>query len=67
MKEYKPEQMVAINRYQNYFPTMPVGTRNDSYQRMNELIEEEKVCVCRESRTDFDAHIRAAVREWMDE
>ena len=42
MKAYKPEQMVAISRYQNYFPTLPVEIRSDIYQCMEALIEEEK-------------------------
>ena len=42
MKEYKPERMLAISRYQNYFPTLPEEIRNDIYQRMEALIEEEK-------------------------
>ena len=42
MKEYKPEQLAAVSRYQNYFPTLPVEIRNDIYQRMDTLIAEEK-------------------------
>ena len=42
MKEYKPKQMVAISRYQNYFPTLPIETQKDVYRRMEALIEEEK-------------------------
>lgn len=42
MKEYKPEQLAAISRYQNYFPTLPIEIRSDIYQRMEALIEEEK-------------------------
>ena len=42
MKRYIPEKMVAISRYQNYFPGLPAEIRNDVYQRMGELIGEEK-------------------------
>ncbi len=42
MKEYKPEEMVAISRYQNFFPTLPEDIQKDIYSRMKELLEEEK-------------------------
>ena len=42
MKAYEPTQLVAISRYQNYFPTLPAEIREDVYARMRELIEEEK-------------------------
>ena len=42
MKEYKPERMVAISRYQNYFPTLPEEIQNDIVRRMEALIAEEK-------------------------
>ncbi len=42
MKEYKPEKLVAISRYQNYFPTLPAGIQQDIYQRMDELLKEEE-------------------------
>ena len=42
MKRYIPEKMVAISRYQNYFPGLAAEIRNDVYQRMGELIGEEK-------------------------
>ncbi len=41
-QEYKPEAMVAISRYQNFFPTLSKDIQNDIYSRMNELLEEEK-------------------------
>ncbi len=34
--------MVAISRYQNYFPTLPQDIKNEIYQRMEELLKEEK-------------------------
>ncbi len=42
MKAYKPESLVAVSRYQNYFPTLPADVQKDVYARMEELIEEEK-------------------------
>ncbi len=42
MNSYKPEKLVAISRYQNYFPTLSSEIQNDTYARMNELLEEEK-------------------------
>ena len=42
MKEYRPEKLVAISRYQKYFPTLPADIRRDVYARMAELIVEEK-------------------------
>jgi hypothetical protein len=42
MKEYKPESLVAVSRYQNYFPTLTADVQKDVYARMEELIEEEK-------------------------
>ena len=42
MKAYEPRQLVAVSRYQNYFPSLPTEIREDVYARMRELIEEEK-------------------------
>ena len=42
MKEYRPEKLVAISRYQNYFPTLSKNIQSDVYARMEELIAEEK-------------------------
>ncbi len=42
MKSYIPEEMAASSRYQNYIPTLSSEIKNDIYQRMNELLEEEK-------------------------
>ena len=42
MKKYEPKQLVAISRYQNYFPSLPEESREDVYARISELIEEEK-------------------------
>lgn len=42
MRSYKPEKLVKISRYQNYLPTLPKDIQQDIYQRMNEVLEEEK-------------------------
>lgn len=42
MKKYEPKKMVAISRYQNFFPTLSEEIQNDIYDRMKQLIEEEK-------------------------
>ena len=42
MSMYTPEKLVAISRYQNYFPTLPGDIQSDVYTRINGLIEEEK-------------------------
>ncbi len=42
MKKYIPENLVAVSRYRNYFPTLDGQIRTDIYARMAELIEEEK-------------------------
>ena len=42
MKPYEPKQLVAVSRYQNYFPSLSTEIQEDVYARMAELIEEEK-------------------------
>ena len=42
MSRYAPEKLVAISRYQNYFPTLPADIQHDIYARIAGLIEEEK-------------------------
>ena len=42
MKKYEPKQMVASSRYQNYFPTLSEAIKQDVYDRMSELLVEEK-------------------------
>ncbi len=39
---YTAEKLVAVSRYQNYFPSLPAEIRQDVYSRMNELLTEEK-------------------------
>ena len=38
MNRYTPEKLVAVSRYQNYFPTLPHDIQRDIYSRMAELI-----------------------------
>lgn len=40
--KYTPEKLVAISRYQNYFPTLSVPVKKDVYSKIGELIEEEQ-------------------------
>ena len=42
MKKYEPKAMVAGSRYQNYFPTLATEIQNEIYDRMRELLVEEK-------------------------
>ena len=42
MKKYIPEKMVAISRYRNYIPGLSEEIKQDIYDRMKELIGEEK-------------------------
>lgn len=42
MKTYTPGKLVAVSRYQNYFPTLDPSIQRDVYSRMKELLEEEK-------------------------
>ena len=42
MSRYTPEKLVAVSRYQNYFPTLPNNIQLNIYARIAELIEEEK-------------------------
>ncbi len=45
MKQYTPEKLAAVSRYQKYLPTLPAQIRQDMYARMAELIREEaKYC-----------------------
>ena len=42
MSRYTPEKLVAISRYQRYFPTLPANIQRGVYDRIAELIDEEK-------------------------
>ena len=42
MKAYIPENLVAVSRYQRYFPTLPADIRQEVLERIAELIAEER-------------------------
>ncbi len=42
IKKYIPQRLVALSRYQNYFPSLDKEIRSEIYERMEELIKEEK-------------------------
>ena len=42
MNQYTPEKLVAVSRYQNFFPTLDETVRRDVYARIAELMDEEK-------------------------
>lgn len=42
MNMYNPEKLVAVSRYQNFFPTLSPDIQRYVYSRMAELIAEEK-------------------------
>lgn len=42
MKNYVPEKMVAVSRYQKYFPTLLSEIQKDVCKRISELIVEEQ-------------------------
>ena len=42
MDRYTPEKLVAVSRYQKFFPTLPGDIQTDVYARMAELLVEER-------------------------
>lgn len=42
MKKYEPKKVIAVSRYQKYFPSLSNEIQNGVYTRMSELIREEK-------------------------
>ncbi len=42
MKKYIPKKLVAGSRYKTLFPTLTPAIRQDVYDRMQILLEEEK-------------------------
>ncbi len=40
MSQYTLEKLVAISRYQKYFPTLSAEIQNDTYARISEPLEE---------------------------
>ena len=41
LKAYKPEKLVAVSRFREFFPTLPFGIQRDVYRRIEVLLEEE--------------------------
>ena len=60
MKRYEPEDMVAVSRYRNYFPTLPLAVQQDVYVRMRTLLEEEKD-YCDKGNYDHMAQILTSI------
>ena len=60
MKAYKPESLVAVSRYQKYFPTLDQRIREDIYARMKELIIKEKE-YCDKGNYDHMAQILTSI------
>lgn len=60
MKQYVPAHMVAISRYQNYFPTLPEAIQHDVYARMDELLVEERA-YCDKGNYEHMAQILTSV------
>ncbi len=60
MKPYKPKEMVAVSRYQNFFPTLPEQIQQEIYQRMAELLVEEKE-YCDKGNYDHMAQILTSI------
>ncbi|MBQ8095064.1 MAG: L-2-amino-thiazoline-4-carboxylic acid hydrolase [Clostridia bacterium] len=60
MKRYTPEKLVAVSRYQNYFPTLPAAVQREVYTRMTMLLEEEKA-YCDKGNYKYMAQILTSV------
>ena len=60
MKRYEPEDMVAVSRYRNYFPTLPLAVQQDVFVRMRTLLEEEKD-YCDKGNYDHMAQILTSI------
>ena len=60
MSIYTPEKLVAVSRYQNYFPTLSPDIQRDIYSRMAKLIVEEKQ-YCDKGNTKHMAQILTSI------
>jgi len=63
MKKYEPKALVAVSRYQNYFPSLPAELRRDIYARMDELLIEEKA-YCDKGNYAHMAQILTSIALW---
>ena len=60
MSQYTPERLVAVSRYQNYFPTLPKGVQSDIHARIAELLVEENA-YCDRGNTRHMAQILTSI------
>jgi len=63
MKKYEPKTLVAVSRYQNYFPSLPEQLQRDVYTRMDELLIEEKA-YCDKGNYAHMAQILTSIALW---
>ena len=63
MKKYEPKALVAVSRYQNYFPSLPAELQRDVYARMDELLIEERAC-CDKGNYAHMAQILTSIALW---
>ena len=63
MKKYEPKALVAVSRYQNYFPSLPEQLQRDVYARMGELLIEEKA-YCDKGNYAHMAQIITSIALW---
>ena len=60
MSKYTPEKLVAISRYQKFFPTLVKAIQADVYARIGELIDEERQ-YCDKGNTKHMAQILTSI------
>ena len=60
MSMYTPEKLVAVSRYQNFFPTLTPDIQRNVHSRMAELIAEEKQ-YCDKGNTRHMAQILTSI------
>ena len=63
MKKYEPKALVAVSRYQNYFPSLPAELQRDVYARVDELLIEEKA-YCDKGNYAHMAQILTSIALW---
>ena len=63
MKKYEPKALVAISRYQNYFPSLSAQFQRDVCARMDELLIEEKA-YCDKGNYAHMAQILTSIALW---
>lgn len=63
MKKYEPKALVAVSRYQNYFPSLRAELQRDVYARMDELLIEERA-YCDKGNYAHMAQIIISIALW---